>query len=153
MSEPWIPSTFSVFPVPGNTAYAPTNVYKNSSALASAMGLSNMTFTGSEADPNGGTFAVLLTETAATGTHDAPQTSIPIVAGAPVTLLGLSQGGRPSLLRAHPRQPRGNVIGATFDLSAGVVTASGKTGAASGLTATISAAANGYFRCAISGDP
>ncbi len=151
VSQPWVPSTFSVFPAQGATAYAPTNVYKDSSALASGIGLGNISLTGAETDPNGGTLAVLLAETTATGAHDAPQASIPIVAGSPVTFSAYLKAGGLRYCELTFDNGGSNGFGATFDLSAGAVTASGKLGAASGLVATISAAGNSYFRCAVSG--
>ena len=96
MSQPWVPSTFSVFPAQGVTAYAPTNVYKNASSLASAIGLGNMSLTGSETDPNGGTLAVLLAETRGDGTHDARARLNPDRRRLAHDLLGLSEGRRPS---------------------------------------------------------
>ena len=151
VSQPWVPSTFSVFPAQGVTAYAPTNVYKNASSLATSIGLGNMSLTGSETDPNGGALAVLLAESMATGPHDAAQGSIPIVAGSPMTFSAYLKAGGVTHCELILDNGSSNGVGATFDLSAGAVTASGHLGSASGLVATISAAGGGYFRCAVSG--
>ena len=151
VSQPWAPSTFGVIPVPGNTAYAPMNVYKNSAALASGLGLSAMTLTGSQTDPNGGALAVLLAENTATNVHDGSRASIPIVAGSPVTFSAYLKQGGLRYCELILDNGSGNGFGATFDLSGGGVTASGHLGAPSSLTATITAASGGFFRCAVSG--
>ena len=110
-----------------------------------------MANTGSQSDPNGGALAVLLAETTASGVHDGAQGSIPIVAGSPLTFSAYLKAGGLRYCELILDNGGGNELGATFDLSAGAVAASGALGAASKLTATISAASGGYFRCAVSG--
>ncbi len=152
VSQPWIPTTFSIFPAQGFTAYAPTNAFQNSSSLASgALSRSNMTLTGSQTDPNGGSLAVLLAENTTSGVHDGAQTSIPVIAGSPVTFSTYLKAGGLRYCELILDNGGGNGLGATFDLSAGAVTASGKLGAGASPVATISTAPGGYFRCAVSG--
>ena len=103
ISQPWVPSTFAVFPVPGNTAYAPTNVYANATAL-SCLTLGNDEDRIADR-PERRDVAVLLAESTATGFHYAGHGSMPVVAVRP-SPTGLPQARRPALLRIDPRQWR-----------------------------------------------
>ena len=84
---------FAVFPAAGRSRpIAPTNVCTNSvgrSLRGFTASPGDVSLTGSQADPNGGTLAVLhRRERRPTAHYDAAQGSIPIVAGAAVDLLG-----------------------------------------------------------------
>ncbi len=152
VASAWTASAPTVFPAQGVSGYAPMNIFANSAALTAAgFGLSNMSRTGSQTDPNSGTLAVLLADSTATGAHYLSEASIPIIAGAPTTFSAYLKQGGVRYCELILDNGASNGFGATFDLSAGIVTASGKLGSASSPTVTISAAAAGYWRCAVSG--
>ena len=150
--SPAAPYLLAIPPGPGGTVrYAPNNVYANSVALASALGVTAQTLTSGQADPSGGTLAVSLKETATTSIHDAIQSGIPILAGTPATFSVYLKANGSRYQELILDNSAANGFGAVFDLSAGVVSATFTNGASAPCTATISAAGGGYFRCAVSG--
>ena len=149
---PTTPSVFTTPPGNGGVAlYAPNNVYQNAVNLPTGMSNSALTLTASQADPNGGSLAVLLTETSTTTFHDAIQFPCPILAGAPCTFSVYLKASGSRYQELILDNSIANGFGAVFDLAAGTVTNTFTNGSSGPCMATIAPAAAGYFRCAVSG--
>ena len=150
---PTTPILFTTPPGNGGMAvYAPNNLYANAMNLSAGFaGGANVTKTFGQTDPNGGTYAAALIETATTGLHSAQQGGIPISAGIPVTFSVYLQADGSRYQQLILDNVAADGLSAVFDLSLGIVSHSSNNGAATGCTATISPAGGGYFRCAVSG--
>lgn len=138
---------------PNNAAanvYAPMNLFANGNALASGLTLTDMTLTGAAADPFGGTLAALLTETTATGFHDASQSGIPIPAGAPLIGSVYLQAGGARYAEIILDNGADGAVGC-FDLQNGVLASSYHQNLSTTPVYSITAAGAGWFRCSVGG--
>lgn len=137
----------------GGLTYAPHNFLTNS-FLGSSDGLTGSGFTiaGSQADPFGGTSAVLMTETATTAVHYSWDYSSFTVSQALVGSIYLKPG-TVSIAQIVCQSASGSNPGffANFDLAAGSVTNAGVTGGGAFASAAIAPVGGGWQRCSIYG--
>ena len=136
----------------GGQVYAPNNLWVNANSLGSAY-LGNVTVAAGATDPAGGTLAVTMSETAATGIHFLLAGANSRPAGVPVTYsVYVKQGtSRYAAIGLDNGSPSYAGAGMVVDLQTGTILSSLTfNGAGAALTTRISAAPNGFWRVSLS---
>jgi hypothetical protein len=153
---PFTASAPTLFPLPGATTYAPNNLLANSD-LGSSAGLTlyNMTTSGGQTDPFGGSLAVMIAETTANNSHFTFDVAT-VPPGVPLTFsIYLKAGGatKAQLYLQRAASPYESIY-VDFDLATGASTLQGaQLGGTGAIVATMTPAGGGWYRSSVSGMP